>query len=149
MITRGRAPLRASACGRTAWQQIKSIPPWLHENIKDNAVLIDCSPEVMRGSVDLEEDFIQMPFIPGPSTTSPQTRSILFAKLLAPAPHRLIAEPYSPSRHHFFDIAEAHTEPEIKPNAVRNDRSRESMATVRTVRHSSSMPSTRRERIST
>jgi hypothetical protein len=43
----------------------KSIPPWLHENIEDNAVLIDRSPEVMRGSVDLEEAFIQMPFIPG------------------------------------------------------------------------------------
>src|SRR3954453_7800792 len=123
----------------------KAIALWLHENIRDNTVLIDRSPKVVGDSVDLEEDFIQMPFVTGPSATSPQTGGILFAKLFAPAPHRLIAEPYSPSRHHFFDIAEAHTEPKIKPNAGRNDRSREAMATVPTVRHSSSMPSARRE----
>jgi len=32
--------------------------------------------------------------------------------------------------HQFFHITEAHTEPEVEPNAVRNDLLREPMATV-------------------
>src|SRR5947208_530795 len=41
----------------------KAIALWLHENSKDNTVLIDRSPKVVGDSVDLEEDFIQMPFV--------------------------------------------------------------------------------------
>ena len=61
-------------------------------------------------------------------------------KFVAPASDRLTAEQYSPSGHQFFHITEAHTEPEVEPNAVRNDLLRKPMATVRAVRHSSSMP---------
>src|SRR3954466_3603026 len=61
-------------------------------------------------------------------------------KFVAPASDRLTAEQYSPSGHQFFHITEAHTEPEVEPNAVRNDLLPEPMATVRAVRHSSSMP---------
>src|ERR1700761_3144972 len=83
----------------------KSIALWLHENIEDDAVLIDRSPKVVSHSVDLEEDFVQMPFVTGPSTTSPQTGGVPSAELLAPAADRLIAEQYAPSRHQFFDIS--------------------------------------------
>ena len=82
-----------------------------------------------------------MPFIAGPRPTSPQTGGILFAKLVAPAPDRFITEQYAPSGHELFDIPEAHSESEIEPNAMRNDLPRKLMATVRTLRHSSSMPS--------
>src|SRR5436305_2885014 len=119
----------------------KAIALWWHENSKDNTVLIDRSPKVVGDSVDLEEDFIQMPFVTGPSATSPQTGGILLAKLVAPAPDRFITGPYSASGYHFFDIPEAYSESEIEPNAVRNDLSREPMTTVRILRHSSSMPS--------
>jgi hypothetical protein len=119
----------------------KSIPLCLHENIEDNTVLIDHSPKVVSHSVDLEKDFIQMPLVTGPSATSPQTGGIRFTKFVAPAPDRLIAEQHPPSGHQFFDITKAYSEPKIEPNTVRDDLSREPMATVRTVRHSSSMPS--------
>lgn len=100
----------------------------------------------MSGSVALEEDFIQMPFVTGPNATSPQTGGILFAKLVAPGSDRLLAQQYSASGHHFLHITEAQAEPEIEPNAMRNDLSRKPMATVRTVKHSSSMPSPRRSK---
>jgi hypothetical protein len=121
----------------------ESILLWLHENIKDYPVLIDCSPKIVGHSVDLEEDFVQMPFVTGPTAASPQTSGIRFTKLVAPTPERLIAEQYSPSRHQLFDITIAHAEPKVDPNAVRNDLLRESMASVRTARHSSSLPSHR------
>jgi len=118
----------------------KSVPSWLDENIENDTVLVDRSPEIVGDSVDLEEDFIQMPFVTGPSATPSQTGGIRSTKFVAPASDRLIAEQYSPSGHQFFHITEAHTEPEVQPNAVRNDLLREPMATVRAVRHSSSMP---------
>ncbi len=82
-----------------------------------------------------------MPFVTGPRAAPSQTGGIRFTKFVAPASDRLIAEPYSPSGHQFFHITEAHTEPEVEPNAVRNDLLREPMATVRAFKHSSSMPS--------
>lgn len=118
----------------------KSIPSWLDENIEHNAVLIDRSPEIVCDSVDLEEDFIQVPFVTGPSATPSQTGGIRFTKFVAPASDGLVAQQYSPSSHQFFHITEAHTEPIIEPNAMRNDLLWESMATIRAVRHSSSMP---------
>jgi len=42
----------------------KSVPSWLDENIEDDTVLGDRSPEIVGDSVDLEEDFIQMPLSP-------------------------------------------------------------------------------------
>jgi hypothetical protein len=66
----------------------KPIPLRLHEYVEDNAVLIYRSPEVVSDAVDLEEDFIQMPFVAGSSTSSPKPIGILFAELVAPAPER-------------------------------------------------------------
>jgi len=62
-------------------------------------------------------------------------------QLVAPAPDRLIAEQHASGGHHLFDITKAHCKTKVQPNAVRDDLSREPMATVRTVRHSSSMSS--------
>src|SRR4051812_5918384 len=54
----------------------KSVPSWLDENIEDDTVLVDRSPEIVGDSVDLEEDFIQMPFVTRPRATSSQTGGI-------------------------------------------------------------------------
>ena len=79
MITRG--------CASCSPQQLaketdcrESIPLRLHEDVEDNAVLIDRSPEVMSDAVDLEEDLVQMPFVAGPSTPSPQAIGILLCR---------------------------------------------------------------------
>src|SRR3954447_21048949 len=48
----------------------ETIPLRLHEDVEDYAVLIDRSPQVTSNTVDLEEDLIQMPFVPGPGTSS-------------------------------------------------------------------------------
>src|SRR5690349_9149307 len=68
----------------------KTIALRLHEDVEDNAVLIDSSPKVMSDAVDLEEHFIQMPFVAGLSPPSSEPVGILFAELLAPAPDRFV-----------------------------------------------------------
>ena len=68
----------------------KPISLRLHEDVEDHAVLINRSPQVVSDAIDLQEDFVEMPFIAGSSTPSPQPVGILFAELIAPAPDRLI-----------------------------------------------------------
>src|SRR3954451_18178475 len=142
MITRGCRPVARSSL-RKKWIAGEPLPLRLHENVEDHAVLIDSSPEIVSDAVDLEEDFVQMPFVAGLSAPSSQAVNILFAELIAPAPDRFVADQHSTCGHHLFYIAKAHAETEVVPDAFRNDFSREPVATVRVVRHSSSIASGR------
>lgn len=117
------------------------IPFRLYQDVQHNPVLIDCPPEVASDAVDLEEDFVQMPFVAGLGTPSPQTVGILFAELFAPAPYSFIADHDSASGYHFFYIAEANTETEVEPNTRGDDLFREPVTTVRIARHSFSISS--------
>ena len=91
----------------------KPIPLLLHKDIEDNAVLIDSSPEVVSDAVDLEKDFIQMPFIASSSTSSPQAGGIFLTEFVAPATDRLVRNEHSTCGHHFFHIAKAHAETKV------------------------------------
>ena len=104
-------------------------------------VLTDGSPQIMRDAVDLEKHLIQMPFIAGRSTPSPQAISELLAELIAPTPDRFVAHHHATGCHHLLYVAKAHTEPEVQPPAFRDDFLGESMATIGVVRHSASIAS--------
>lgn len=49
----------------------KAIPFGLNQDVENNPVLIDSSPEIVSDTVDLQEDFVQMPFVAGTRATSP------------------------------------------------------------------------------
>ena len=117
------------------------IPLGLHKDIEDNAVLIHRSPEVVSDAVDLQENFIQMPFITSSSTSSPEAIGIFLTEFVAPAPDRFVANHHTTCGHHLFYIPKAHAEPEVQPDAFRDDLFRESMPTVQVVRHSFSIAS--------
>src|SRR5436305_10524537 len=119
----------------------KPIPLRLNQNIEHNTVLIDCSPEIVSDAVDLEKNFVEVPLITGSSTPSSEAIGILFAELIAPTPDRLVADQHSTGRHQLLHVAKADAETEVEPNALRDDLSRESMATVQAVRHSSRIAS--------
>ncbi len=42
------------------------VPSALRQDIQHVALLVNCPPQVVPLPVDLEEDFIQMPLVPGP-----------------------------------------------------------------------------------
>ena len=76
-------------------QRRKPITLWLDKDINHNPVLIDRSPEIMSNPVDLEKDFIHMPFVASPRTPCSQASGKLSAELVAPAPDRFVAEQHS------------------------------------------------------
>ena len=115
----------------------KSIPFRLYQDVEDNTVLIDCSPEVVSDAVDLQEHLVQMPFISGSGSPSSEALGILFAELIAPTPDRLVANQHAASCHHLFHIPEADSEAKVEPNAFRDDFSRKAVTTIEVDRHSS------------
>ena len=42
------------------------IPPWLNEDVEHNAVLIHGAPQIVLHSLDLDEDFVEVPFVSRP-----------------------------------------------------------------------------------
>src|SRR4030095_8943491 len=79
----------------------------LNENINDDTVLIHSSPQIVPHAVDIEEHLIQMPFVAGTGTLSPQACRERFAKLLAPASDRFVADQYAACGHRLFHITKA------------------------------------------
>jgi hypothetical protein len=39
------------------------IAPLLHQNVEDNAVLVDCTPQPVALALDLQMHLVQMPFV--------------------------------------------------------------------------------------
>jgi hypothetical protein len=62
------------------------VPPALHQDIEDMAVLIDRPPEVMPLTTNREKDLIQMPRINSLGTPAPQLIGIRLPELPAPLP---------------------------------------------------------------
>jgi hypothetical protein len=52
----------------------ESVTFRLHQDVENNAMLIDGSPEIVSNAIDLEKHLIQMPFVTGPRTSFPQAR---------------------------------------------------------------------------
>jgi hypothetical protein len=71
----------------------------LHQDVENNAMLIDGSPEVVSNAIDLEKHLIQMPFVTSLRTAFPQARCESLPELFAPAPHRFIADQNAARRH--------------------------------------------------
>src|SRR3954451_20797977 len=88
-----RAPRATPATAPTAPSSRRLEPGgFKHEDIENDAALIDRSPKVVSNAVDLEEDFVQVPFIAGSNTPSPGTVGIVLTELLPPASDRFAVD---------------------------------------------------------
>ena len=71
------------------------IPPRLYENIDDDAVLINGSPEVMNRSIQPYKHFIYVPTPAKPSPARPQSSGKLGTKLTAPQADCFVADDHA------------------------------------------------------
>jgi hypothetical protein len=97
------------------------VPSALHQDIKHVPVLIDGSPEVGRLPVDLEKDFIQVPFVSRPSASSPELIGVGLTEFSRPLPHGFVAHNDTTFGQEFFDITKTQAETKVKPYRVRDD----------------------------
>ncbi len=106
------------------------VPAALHQDVQHVALLVDSPPQVMSLPVDLEEHFVQVPFIPWSRPMATQLVGVGLPELAAPLPHRLVADHNSPLVQEFFDIPKAQREAMVQPDGVADDFSREAEALV-------------------
>ena|SRR5216684_873424 len=83
------------------------IAPLLHQNVKDDAVFVDCSPEPVACALDLELHLIQMPFVTRVCTAPTQSSGVARAELRAPGSDRLVRDGDPPLGQQLLDVAQA------------------------------------------
>jgi hypothetical protein len=103
------------------------VPPSLHQDIEDIAVLIHRPPEIMALAIYREEDLVQVPLVAWPGAPVTQLVGILLAELPAPFADGLIRHDDPTDEQKFFHVSMAERKTEIQPDRVADDLPRESM----------------------
>ena len=123
----------------------KTVPLRLNQNVNHGSMLIDSPSQIVLHPVDLQEDFVQKPFVAQLGPSPLQFGGIRCAKGIAPAPDRLVAQMDSSIRHHQFYFAETHGKIKVQPYALRDDLLRKSITAIRIGWHSPRITSCRRD----
>lgn len=64
------------------------VPLVLDEDVEDVAVLVHGPPEVVQPPVGLDEDLVEVPFVPGAGSPAAQSVGVGLPELGAPLAHR-------------------------------------------------------------
>ena len=91
------------------------IAALLHQDVHDDAVLVDGPPQPLALAFDLELHLVQLPFVTRLRTTPVQAGSTARAKLGASGADRLVGDSHSPFGQRFLDIAQTQMEAEVQP----------------------------------
>src|SRR3984893_8804627 len=129
MSTRGARPLlleelAEKACGGFL------VAPALDENIKNEAVLVDGTPEPMLLPGEADDNLIEVPFVATARCSPTDAVGEFPAEFEAPLPDRLVRHRDAASSQHLLDHAQAQREPKIQPYRVADDLSGVAMAGV-------------------
>jgi hypothetical protein len=103
------------------------VPPALHQDIEDMAILIDRPPQIVAFTPHAEKHLIQMPFVARSRAPAAQLIGIGLPKFPTPLSHRLIRQDDATLGHELFDIPIAEAETKVQPDAVADDLGREAM----------------------
>jgi hypothetical protein len=100
----------------------------LDQHIENFALGIHGTPEVDQATIDLEIDLIEMPNGVWLLPSSAKIGSDLGCKMVHPAAHGFIGHQDPALSQQILDVAEAQSEPDIKPNRLSDDFGREAVA---------------------
>lgn len=100
------------------------ITPSLHQNVENLILLIYGSPQVMRRSIDVQENFVQMPFVTTSRQSFAQGVGARLTKFATPLPDRLIAYKNSASGKQFLNVPKTQTKTKVQPDRVADDLNR-------------------------
>jgi len=103
-----------------------SVSPRLQVHIDDLAVLIHRSPQAVTLTGNLDEHFVDEERIAESGVLAPKSPRKMWAELVAPQPHRLVAHLDAAFGEQILDVAVAEIETMAEPDRVLNDRGSES-----------------------
>jgi len=94
------------------------VAPLLQDFFENGPMLIDCAPEPELLSSTFHNDLVQILNIARARLSAPQVEGDLGSELGNPTSDCLIGYVDSTLEQHFFNFAQAHVEPQVKPNRV-------------------------------
>src|SRR5438093_2811290 len=109
------------------------VTPALDENIENEPVLVDGTPEPMLLPGDADDDLIEVPLVATARRSPTDPVGEFPAEFEAPLPDRLVRHRDAAGGQHLLDHAQAQREPKIQPDRVADDLSRVAMAGVNRV----------------
>jgi hypothetical protein len=90
------------------------IPPALHEDVDDEAVLVHRPPQPVSLAIDLQRDFVQVQLIARPTATPSQLLCEHRAELAHPLADRLIAHRHPPFCQQLLHIPQAERKAQVQ-----------------------------------
>ena len=106
------------------------VPTLGHQNIQDIAVLVYRSPQVELLTLNLHEDFVNMPGITQPTSLASDRAGVFGSELETPEADGLVGDDDPSFGEQIFHIPKAESEPMVQPHAVANDFGRKTVASV-------------------
>lgn len=97
------------------------IAALLDKNVEHIAIGIYGSPQPVHFAVDLDNDFIQVPFVPWRRSVATDASGKMTAETIDPLPHRLTADRHTALRKQVFDIGGAQGKSIVRPHRIADD----------------------------
>jgi hypothetical protein len=119
------------------------VAPALDENIENEAVLVDGTPQPMLLPGDADDNFIEVPFVATTRRSPPDAIGEFSAEFKASLPDRLVRHRDAAGRQHLLHHAQAQREPKIEPYRIADDLGGVAMAGINRIarrRHPARLP---------
>jgi hypothetical protein len=108
-----------------------AVSSFLHQDIKDDTILVDGPPQVVLHTLDADEDLVHMPAILGPRAPPLQAVGEGGGEFPTPPSNRLVGDRDAAFGQQQFNITQAEAENMIQPDRMADDLGREAMAVMR------------------
>ena len=118
------------------------VPPRLHQDVEDVAVLVDRPPQILLTTVQRDEQLIEVPRVPEAPTPVPEPSGIRAAERATPPSDRLIGDRDAPLGQQVLDVTKTQAEAKVQSDGARDDVGRETIAVVAgcRTRHPGTLP---------
>jgi hypothetical protein len=118
---------------RTQFQSGVLVALGLNQHIEN--LDVDCAPQIRHPPIDLQIDFVKVPSRGRLRAARAQLRCNHRSEMIHPTAHGFVGDRDPALGQQILDVAKAEGEPEIKPDRVVNDLSREPISRVADLPH--------------
>ena len=106
------------------------VPAFSDQDIQNIAILIHCSPEVKLLTLNLHEDFINMPSVTQSTPLTSDRAGVFRSKLETPEADGLVGDDDLAFSQQILDISKAQGESMVEPHGMADDFTWEPMSSI-------------------
>jgi hypothetical protein len=107
------------------------IAPFLDQDVQNDSVLVNGSPQPVTFATDLQRNFAQMPLVAGSHSSSTQPCRKCGSELGAPLADGFVADDNPAFGEEILNVTKTEMEAKVQPHGVSDDLGREAVAPIR------------------